>query len=86
MPPVGRRCRKNECQADFHRPRHDVKFGNNVWDGENQRDIGFFSYQTPTADIAHCYLASLQTGRAILGTNSCQNNFFRQKSVCAHLH
>ena len=35
MPPVG-------GQADFHRPRLDAKFGNNVWDGENQRGIIFF--------------------------------------------
>ena len=41
MPPVGGRRQENWCQADFHRPRHEAKFDNNVWDGEYQRDIDF---------------------------------------------
>ena len=42
MSPVGVWSRKKERQADFHRPRHDAKFGYHVWDGENQCDIELF--------------------------------------------
>ena len=33
---------ENWRQVDFYRPRYDVKFDNNAWDGECQRGIDFF--------------------------------------------
>ena len=66
MPPVGGWLQEKLCQADFHRPRHDVKFGNNVWDGETQCDIGFYLGKQQQIvfriDLYHYYKPAVQFG------------------------
>ena len=86
MPPVGRRCRKNECQADFHRPRHQVKFSVDFWDGENERGIDVIVTEHLSMQLRIVVEYNFEPAVQYWGQTLEKNFFFRQKPVRKHLH